>query len=170
MSGNQPDHFSGLRMPAERLLGKHDRVIHGHFKHTAARGSQPNLRLWPTIPQRGRQTDGPGLVVSDGAEFDRKAHEEERGAKSEREERRARSEQRGRSEGTRVKGGARLGWRQLLPLPGLEPSALALDPSLLPFALRSSPTSYMARRSRSPSGRWRCPAWRLPPSASPPAR
>ena len=74
MSGNQPNDFSGLRMPAERLLGKHDRVIHGHFKHTAARGSQSDLRVWPTIPQRGRQTDGPGFVVSDGAVFDGDAH------------------------------------------------------------------------------------------------
>ena len=92
MGGNQPNHFSGLRMPAERLLGKHDRVIHGHFKHTAARGSQSDLRLRPTIPQRGRQTDGPGLVISDGAEFDVQTHGEERGAKSEGKERRASSE------------------------------------------------------------------------------
>jgi hypothetical protein len=74
MIRNQPEHLARLGMTAERLLGEHDRVIHGHFKHTTARGSQPDLRFWPTIPQRGRQTDGPGFVVSDGTEFYRQTH------------------------------------------------------------------------------------------------
>jgi hypothetical protein len=94
MGGNQPKHFARLSMSTERLLGEHDRVIHGHFKHTAAGRSQTDLRLWPTIPQRGRQTDGPGLVVSDGAEFDGETHREDRGAKSGGKERGTRIERR----------------------------------------------------------------------------
>jgi hypothetical protein len=74
VGGNQSEHFARLSMTTEGLLGEHDRVIHSHFKHAAAGGSQTDLRFWPTIPQRGRQTDGPGLVVSDGAEFDRETH------------------------------------------------------------------------------------------------
>lgn len=91
---NEPEHFTRLGMTTERLLGEHDRVIHGHFKHTAARRSQADFGLWPTIPQRGRQTDGPGLVVSDGAEFDCQAHGVGRGARSEKRGGRAKREER----------------------------------------------------------------------------
>lgn len=45
-----------------------------HFEHTAGGLHQPDLSVRVGIPDFGRQTGGPWLVVSDDAEFDRDGH------------------------------------------------------------------------------------------------
>ncbi len=62
----------------EALLGEEQPIIERHFEYPTAGGEHPHLGVGPAFPQRGRQTDGPWFVVSDGAVFDRDAHRRER--------------------------------------------------------------------------------------------
>ena len=61
-------------MTPELLLGEEERVAEGHLEDPAAGGDQPHLGLGELLAERGRQTGGPWLVVSDRAEFDGQAH------------------------------------------------------------------------------------------------
>ena len=59
--------------PELRLL-EHRRTINNDFEPAAARRHQLNVSVLVRLTNRGRQTGGPGFVVSDNAEFDRNAH------------------------------------------------------------------------------------------------
>jgi hypothetical protein len=71
---DQAEDLAGLRVTPELLLGEEERVAEAHLEHPAAGGDQPHLGVGPLLPERGRQTDGPWLIVSNGAVFDRQTH------------------------------------------------------------------------------------------------
>jgi hypothetical protein len=62
-------------MPLQRLLRKHPAAVHFDLENAAGRLDELDLRLRKGLADLGRQTGGPGLIVSDDAEFDRDAHE-----------------------------------------------------------------------------------------------
>jgi hypothetical protein len=65
---------------AARLRFLEDRrTVPYDLEASAARWNQRDLGVWKTLSDLGRQTDGPGLVASDGAVLDRDFHG--RGAK-----------------------------------------------------------------------------------------
>ena len=61
-------------MPAELGFLEDRRAVDGHLEAAAAAGLQRHLGFGNSLANRGRQTDGPGFVVSDDAEFDVDAH------------------------------------------------------------------------------------------------
>ncbi len=61
-------------MPPELMLREEKLIVEAHFEHPAAGRDHPQFGVGPPLANRGRQTDGPGFVVSDGAVFDGKAH------------------------------------------------------------------------------------------------
>src|SRR5690242_14325821 len=63
-----------LRVPPESPLGKDEVAIHRHFEDTAGGGNETDFRVRPSLFQLSRQTGGSGLVVSDDAELDDRAH------------------------------------------------------------------------------------------------
>ncbi len=71
---DQPEDLPRLGMAPELFLGEQERVVETHLEHPAARWSHSHLGVRPSVPDRGRQTDGPWFVVSDGAVFDVDAH------------------------------------------------------------------------------------------------
>ena len=71
---NQLDDFSGLGVAFQLLLGEEQSTVHHHFEHAPRRLQQLDVGVWESATQLGRQTGGPGLVVSNDAVFDRHAH------------------------------------------------------------------------------------------------
>ena len=71
---HQAKHFSRLRVPPYGLLGEDPAPIHLDLEHTAGRLDQFHVGVRVDLPDLGRQTGGPGLVVSDDAVFDRYSH------------------------------------------------------------------------------------------------
>jgi hypothetical protein len=67
-------------MPAKHGLLEHRPAVHGHFKPSAAAGLQRHLGLRKMLTNRGRQTDGPGFVVSNDAELNFDVHRSSCGA------------------------------------------------------------------------------------------
>ena len=61
-------------MPAQGLLREDELSIHHNFETSTGRFDEPYFRLRKCLLELGRQTGGPGLVVSDDAEFDRDEH------------------------------------------------------------------------------------------------
>ena len=61
-------------MAAQRLLGEHELSFHHDLESSPGRFDEPYFRLRKCLLELGRQTGGPGLVVSDDAEFDRDDH------------------------------------------------------------------------------------------------
>jgi len=54
-------------MAARRRLGKHQPVVHGHLEPPTGRWDELDARARELPAKLGRQTGGPGLVVSDDA-------------------------------------------------------------------------------------------------------
>ena len=71
---NQSDDFTRLCMAARRRLGKHQPVVHGHLEPPTGRWDELDARARELPGKLGRQTGGPGLVVSDDAILDDGAH------------------------------------------------------------------------------------------------
>lgn len=63
-------------MPAERLLGKDRRAVYSDLEDAAGGLGQLDHRLRVFPRELGRQTGGPGLVVSDDAVFDTDLHDQ----------------------------------------------------------------------------------------------
>jgi hypothetical protein len=59
----------------EGFLGENAPSIQIDLEYPAGRLDQPDLGLGERGPNLGRQTGGPGFIVSDDAEFDRDAHD-----------------------------------------------------------------------------------------------
>jgi len=68
------DHLARLGMAPLGTFGKHQRSIDSHLEHAAGGLDQLDVGLGPRPRELGRQTGGPGLIVSDQAVFDRDAH------------------------------------------------------------------------------------------------
>jgi hypothetical protein len=63
-----------VRMAPELELRKHHRTVHRHLERPPGGLDQPDLGLGESLTQLGRQTGGPGMVVSDDAELNRDHH------------------------------------------------------------------------------------------------
>jgi len=61
-------------VPAQGLLGEDEDSIHHNFESPAGRFDEPRVRLRKCLLELGRQTGGPGLIVSDDAVFNRDEH------------------------------------------------------------------------------------------------
>jgi len=61
-------------MPAERLLREHLAAIYFNLEHTPRRLNELYVGLRVTVTDLGRQTGGPGFIVSNDAVFDDHAH------------------------------------------------------------------------------------------------
>jgi hypothetical protein len=61
-------------VPLELFFGEDEAAVHDHLEHTAGRLNQLHVGVRECATQLGRQTGGPGLVVSNDAVFDRHAH------------------------------------------------------------------------------------------------
>jgi hypothetical protein len=71
---NQSHDLPRLRVPPEGPLGKDEIAIDRHFEDTAGGRDEADFRVRPGLFQLSRQTGGSGLVVSDDAELDDRAH------------------------------------------------------------------------------------------------
>ena len=69
--GPDPSTSPGVRVPPAGLLGEDQLAVDLDLEHAAGRGDQPDLGVGEGLLQLGRQTGGPGLVVSDDAVLDR---------------------------------------------------------------------------------------------------
>jgi hypothetical protein len=77
LSVTWPDQFHNLPwhgVSAEGPLGEHQGVALRDLEHPAGGLDQAYLRVGERLPELGRQTGGPGLIVSDDAEFDGDLH------------------------------------------------------------------------------------------------
>jgi len=63
-------------MPAKLRFLEDRRTVHGHLEPPAAARLQRDVGVGVLLTNRGRQTDGPGFIVSNGAEFDVESHSE----------------------------------------------------------------------------------------------
>ena len=63
-------------MPFQRAFREDAAAVHLDLEGAARRLDQLDLRLGEGLVNLGRQTGGPGLVVSDDAVFDRDTHAE----------------------------------------------------------------------------------------------
>ena len=70
----QAYHLAGHRMPPQLRFLEHRRPVTLHLEPPTRRRDQLDLRVWEPLTNLGRQPDGPGLVVSHRAVFDRHAH------------------------------------------------------------------------------------------------
>jgi hypothetical protein len=70
----EPHDFPGLGVTLEGFLGEDAAAIQLDFEHPARRLDQPDFCLWKHHLDLGRQTGGPGFIVSDDAELDGHAH------------------------------------------------------------------------------------------------
>jgi hypothetical protein len=61
-------------MAPERALREHEHAVPGNFEHAATPLHQLDGSVWKCISNLGRQTGGPGLVVSNDAVADRDVH------------------------------------------------------------------------------------------------
>jgi hypothetical protein len=61
-------------VPLHRLFGKDPAAVHFDLEDPARRFDQFDLGIGESTADLGRQTGGPGLVVSDDAEFNRDSH------------------------------------------------------------------------------------------------
>ena len=61
-------------MAPGRALGIDQLALKGHLKDTPGALDQRDLKPGNGLRELGRQTGGPGLVVSDDAELDRELH------------------------------------------------------------------------------------------------
>ena len=73
---NQTDDLARLCVAAQSLLGENAPTIHFDFERAPRGLNQLDLGGGEFLADLGRQTGGPGLIVSDDAEFDRDAHGE----------------------------------------------------------------------------------------------
>jgi hypothetical protein len=71
---HQTEHFSWLGVPPHGLFGEDPAPIDVNFEHAAGRLDQLHVGVRVDLPDFGRQTGGPRLVVSDDAVFDGHAH------------------------------------------------------------------------------------------------
>jgi hypothetical protein len=71
---NQPHDLTGLSVSALRFFGEHPTTVHIDLEHAARRLGHLDLGVRKGAPNLGRQTGGPGLVVSDDAVFDGHEH------------------------------------------------------------------------------------------------
>jgi hypothetical protein len=71
---HQADNLSRLGVSPHGLLGEDPAPIHFNFEHAAGRLNQLDVGVRVDLPDFGRQTGGPRLVVSDDAVFDGHAH------------------------------------------------------------------------------------------------
>jgi len=70
----QPHNFARLRMPAELRLLEDWRAVDRHLESPTAAGREGDEGAGVLFTNRGRQTGGPGFVVSDDAELDGDLH------------------------------------------------------------------------------------------------
>src|SRR5690349_11561244 len=63
-----------MRMAPELRFLEHRHTVAANFEASAPRRNHLDVHLRKPRTQLGRQTDGPGLVVSIGAELDRDLH------------------------------------------------------------------------------------------------
>ena len=71
---HEVEHFAGGRVATGRLLGKEQLAVEGHLEDAAGALDHRDLDPGEGLPELGRQTGGPGLIVSDDAELDRELH------------------------------------------------------------------------------------------------
>ena len=72
---NQTDDLARLRVAAQSLLGENAPSVHFDLERASRGLDQLDLGGGEFLANLGRQTGGPGLIVSDDAEFDRDAHD-----------------------------------------------------------------------------------------------
>ena len=65
-------------MPTAGPLGEDQSAVHRYLEYTTGGLDQAHLRLGEGLPQLGRQTGGPGLIVSNDAVFEGDLHDEHR--------------------------------------------------------------------------------------------
>jgi hypothetical protein len=70
----EAQNLAGRGMPAERLLGEHLAPVHLDLEHASRRLDELHCCLRVRLADLGRQTGGPGFVVSNDAVFDHYAH------------------------------------------------------------------------------------------------
>jgi hypothetical protein len=73
---NQTDDLARLRVAAQSLFGENAPSVHFDLERAPRGLDQLDLGGGEFLANLGRQTGGPGLIVSDDAEFDRDAHGE----------------------------------------------------------------------------------------------
>lgn len=74
MGVNEAQDFPLLGMAAGAQLREHQRPVHRHLEGPARRVDQMHVGAREGLPQLGRQTGGPGMVVSDDAVLDTDPH------------------------------------------------------------------------------------------------
>src|SRR5688572_32547670 len=74
LRGQQMENLAGLGVASKPRLLKDGLSVARHFEPPAARRYQLDLCRGKLLTNRGRQTDGPGFVVSYRAVFDGNAH------------------------------------------------------------------------------------------------
>jgi hypothetical protein len=72
--GEETHHFSRLGVPPSLVLRKHQVAIDRDIEYAPGRLYQAHFGLRVLLPDLGRQTDGPWLVVSGDAVLDAHAH------------------------------------------------------------------------------------------------
>ena len=70
----QSDDLALFRMASELGLLEQRNSVSGHFESATGAGYELDVRIGKLIFELGRQPDGPGLVASNGAVFDRDLH------------------------------------------------------------------------------------------------
>ena len=68
------DDLARLGMAPLSPLGEDQRSVDGHLEHAAGGLDQFDVGFGPRPRELGRQTGGPGLIVSNEAVFDRNVH------------------------------------------------------------------------------------------------
>jgi len=71
---DQGPHLTLPGVPSQSQLREHERAVHGDFECAARRLDQADLDVPVSSLQLGRQTGGPGIVVSDDAILDADTH------------------------------------------------------------------------------------------------
>jgi hypothetical protein len=71
---DQPQHFAGLGVAPQGQLGEYELPVDCHLEGAAGAFHQPNPGIGEALPDLGRQTGSPRLVVSDDAVLDRDLH------------------------------------------------------------------------------------------------
>ena len=76
MLAEQANDLAWLRVSAELGLLEHRNAVLEDLEPTARTRLELDVRAWKSLRELGRQTGGPGLVVSKRAVFDRDRHDD----------------------------------------------------------------------------------------------
>ena len=71
---DQPQHLARLGVASQSLLGEDPATVHIHLEYASRGLDEFDLGVRVSLPNLGRQTGGPRLVVSNDAVLDRHLH------------------------------------------------------------------------------------------------